>query len=345
MADINVRGIAALSMLQVVDNQKSLTGILAYQSPKVADGDRGLLQHLCFGACRHYFSINALSKMLLQKPLPEQARPVQALLWVGLYQLAHSDISEHAAINETVEACGQLKLDKYKGVLNAILRRFQREKTELLNALKDSDVPHFEHPKWYLKLLKKSWPEQWQTICQHANLQAPMCLRVNTQLQETDKYLLTLSESEIEASKGKYALTSIYLSKPCDVQSLPDFAQGSCSVQDEAAQLAAQLAAQRAEQRAAAEQAELARLEAVRAASQRASEERYARALQQKAMEEQAAADRAAAGRAAAAALHAQRTAAAAEEQARLEQQLAEQQAAGVALGAGRVSWIRGRAA
>ena len=112
-----------------------------------------------------------------------------------------------------------------------------------------------------------------------------------------------------------------------------------------AEQAAAQLAAQRAEQRAAAEQAELARLEAVRAASQRASEERYARALQQKAMEEQAAADRAAAGRAAAAALHAQRTAAAAEEQARLEQQLAEQQAAGVALGAGRVSWIRGRAA
>ena len=241
MADINVRGIAALSMLQVVDNQKSLTGILAYQSPKVADGDRGLLQHLCFGACRHFFSINALSKMLLQKPLPEQARPVQALLWVGLYQLAHSDISEHAAINETVEACGQLNLDKYKGVLNAILRRFQREKSELLGSLKNSDVPHYEHPKWYLKLLKKSWPEQWQSICQQANLQAPMCLRVNTHLQDTDKYLLTLKEFDIEASKGKCALTSIYLDKPCDVNSLPDFAEGSCSVQDEAAQLAAQL--------------------------------------------------------------------------------------------------------
>lgn len=243
MTDINVRGIAALSMLKVVDNKKSLTGVLAYQSPKVVDTDRGLLQHLCFGCSRHFFSINALSKILLQKPLPEEARPVQALLWVGLYQLAYSDISEHAAINETVEACSQLKLEKYKGVLNAILRRFQREKSELMSSLKDSDVTRYDHPKWYIKLLKKSYPEQWQEICEQANLQAPMCLRVSTYKQDREEYLLTLNNNEIKASNGKYALTSIYLNAPCDVYKLPNFAEGSCSVQDEAAQLAAQILA------------------------------------------------------------------------------------------------------
>lgn len=243
MTSINVRGIAALSMLQVVDNKKSLTGVLTYQSPKVADGDKGLLQHLCFGCSRHFFSVNALSKILLQKPLPEQARPVQALLWIGLFQLAHSDISEHAAINETVEACSQLKLDKYKGVLNAILRRFQREKNELLANQRDSDVTHYNHPKWLIKLLKKSWPDNWQDICSQGNLQAPMCLRVNTNLHSTDEYLLTLNNQGIKASKGKYALTSIYLESPCDVNNLPGFADGSCSVQDEAAQLAAQILA------------------------------------------------------------------------------------------------------
>jgi len=241
MTTINARGIAALSMLQVVDNKKSLTGVLAYQSPKVAEGDKGLLQHLCFGCSRHFFSINALSKILLQKPLPEQARPVQALLWVGLYQLAHSDISEHAAINETVEACSQLNLEKYKGVLNAILRRFQREKTELMAGLNDSDVTRFDHPKWIIKSLKKSYPDQWQSICEQGNLKAPMCLRVNTRQQKTSKYLLTLNEHGIKASSGEFALTSIYLDSPCDVNTLPGFADGSCSVQDEAAQLAAQI--------------------------------------------------------------------------------------------------------
>jgi 16S rRNA (cytosine967-C5)-methyltransferase len=241
MSNINVRGIAALSMLQVVDNKKSLTGVLAYQSPKVADEDRGLLQNLCFGSSRYFFSINALSKILLQKPLPEEARPVQALLWVGLYQLAHSSISEHAAIHETVEACTQLKLEKYKGVLNAILRRFQREKDTLLKGLSDSDVTLFNHPKWYLKLVKKSWPDQWQSICDQGNLQAPMCLRVNTHYVDREKYLLTLNDDEIKASKGVLAPTSVYLNSPCDVFSLPQFGEGSCSVQDEAAQLAAQI--------------------------------------------------------------------------------------------------------
>ncbi len=240
---LNCRALAALALLDVVDEQKSLTSALGYFSKQCVVTDRPLLQSLCFGSCRHFFSVNALSKILLEKPLPESARPVQALLWVGLYQLAHSDISEHAAINETVEACEQLKLGKFKGVLNAILRRFQREKDTLLAGLAESDVTQFEHPKWFIKLLKKNWPQQWQAICEQGNQQAPLCLRNNAARQPRSDYLLTLEEQGIKASEGLHALTSIYLDKACDVTELPDFADASCSVQDEAAQLAAQLLA------------------------------------------------------------------------------------------------------
>lgn len=240
---LNCRALAALALLDVVDEQKSLTSALGYFSKQCVETDRPLLQSLCFGSCRHFFSINALSKILLDKPLPENARAVQALLWVGLYQLAHSDISEHAAINETVEACQQLNLPKFKGVLNAILRRFQRERESLLSGLTESDVTHLEHPKWFIKLLKKNWPDHWQHICEQGNQQAPLCLRNNSMHQDRSEYLLTLESQEIKASQGLHALTSIYLDKACDVTSLPEFAQASCSVQDEAAQLAAQLLA------------------------------------------------------------------------------------------------------
>ena len=240
---LNCRAVAALALLDVVDKQKSLTPVLAKLTDKVPPNDKGLLQHLCYGTCRHYFSLNALSKMLLQKPLAEDARLVQALMWVGLYQLAYSEISEHAAINETVEACGQLKLEKFKGLLNAVLRRFQREKTDLLNGLKKSDVTHFEHPKWLIKQLKKSWPDHWQSICQQGNLQAPMCLRVNTHSQSREQLLNTFKDAEITAIIGELSLTSVYLEKPQDVFELPGFSQGSCSVQDEAAQMAAQILA------------------------------------------------------------------------------------------------------
>ncbi|OUR64140.1 hypothetical protein A9Q73_09055, partial [Bermanella sp. 47_1433_sub80_T6] len=94
---INCRAGAALALLDVVDKQKSLTPLLVRYAEKIPANDKGLLQHICYGSCRHFFSINALSKMLLEHPLPEDARPVQALMWVGLYQLAYSDISEHAA--------------------------------------------------------------------------------------------------------------------------------------------------------------------------------------------------------------------------------------------------------
>jgi len=238
---LNARALAATAMLDVVDEQKSLTSILGFLSKQVAEQDKGLLQSLGFGTCRHFFSVNALSKILLDKPLPESARPVQALLWVGLYQLAYSQISEHAAINETVEACDQLKLGKFKGVLNAILRRFQREKDELLSGLKSSDVPHYEHPKWLIKRLKKSWPDHWQSICEQANLQGPMCLRNNVLSQDINKYLQTLESRKINALIGKLAPTSIYLEQPCDVNILPSFEAGSCSVQDEAAQMAGAL--------------------------------------------------------------------------------------------------------
>ncbi len=238
---INCRAAAALALLDVVDKQKSLTPVLVRYSEKVPSTDKGLLHHICYGSCRHFFSINALSKIMLEHPLPEDARPVQALMWVGLYQLAYGDTSEHAAIHETVEACGQLKQDKYKGLLNAILRRFQREKTELLEGLKSSDVPHYQHPKWFIKSLKKSWPNQWQVICEQGNIQAPMCLRVNTHYNSVSEYLQKLEGADIKASKGELSLTSIYLDKPMDVFALPAFEDGSCSVQDEAAQMAAQL--------------------------------------------------------------------------------------------------------
>ena len=114
---LNSRAHAAVCLLQVVDQQKSLTPVLAEANETIGEDQKSMVQHLCFGVSRHFFSVNALSKMLLDKPLPENARHIQALLWVGLYQLAYTDTSEHAAINETVEAANQLNQSKFKGVL------------------------------------------------------------------------------------------------------------------------------------------------------------------------------------------------------------------------------------
>ena len=235
----NSRAVAAQVLLSVVEQQQSLTALLKQGQAQVQEKDQGLLQALCFGVCRHYWSINAATKMMLDKPLPDKAKVVHYLICVGLFQLEHSDIQPHAAIHDTVEGCEALGFANLKGLVNALLRRYQRERDSLIAQLDQSDVTRLNHPKWLIKQLKKNWPQHWQGICADANQHPPMTLRVNTHLSSRSDYSLTIKESGIEANECSISDHGINLSHPVSVDKLPKFDLGFCSVQDEAAQLAA----------------------------------------------------------------------------------------------------------
>ncbi len=66
-----------------------------------------------------------------------------------------------------------------------------------------------------------------------------MTLRVNTGHIKREDYLKLLEQNKITATAAKHSPDAIYLDKPVSVNSLPLFAEGKVSVQDEAAQLAA----------------------------------------------------------------------------------------------------------
>ena len=98
----------------------------------------------------------------------------------GLYQLMHMRIAEHAIINETVSAVTKLNRPWAKGLVNAVLRSFQRQQQELLDSQSDNAVFQTAHPKWLLKKINDSWPEEIATqIVAANNERAPMTLRVN----------------------------------------------------------------------------------------------------------------------------------------------------------------------
>ena len=106
-----------------------------------------------------------------------------------------------------------------------------------------SGAAEFEtaHPQWLISRLENAWPIQAKDIFAANNLQAPMCLRVNTSRCSRDNYLKKLAEINIQASKTEYSPVGIWLDSPKDVTELPGFADGLVSVQDESAQLAAVL--------------------------------------------------------------------------------------------------------
>ena len=238
---MNPRLAAAKALAAVLNGKASLNSSLPVQLDKVEDRDRGFTQDLAFGTARWQPRLSALAAKLLQKPFKAADADVEALLLVGLYQLLYSRVPAHAAIGETVGCADKLKKPWAKALLNAVLRRAQRESEALLAELEHDPVVRTAHPRWLQKSLKAFWPEQWEAICAANNAHPPMILRVNRRHNSRDTYLTLLANAGINASACVYSQDGIVLETAGDVRSLPGFAEGWISVQDEAAQLAADL--------------------------------------------------------------------------------------------------------
>ena len=236
----NVRVVAAEAIGQVLRG-RSLSAVLPKYSPKVADNDQALFKELCFGTLRWYPQLQAIVNHLMSKPIKDKEREIQALLACGIYQLMHMRVADHAAINETVAATVKLKRLWAKGLVNGVLRNFQRQQQQIVEKLSGTAEFETAHPQWLISQLENAWPKQAKEILAANNLQAPMCLRVNTSRCSRDDYLKKLAEINIQASKTEYSPVGIWLDSPKDVTELPGFADGLVSVQDESAQLAAVL--------------------------------------------------------------------------------------------------------
>jgi 16S rRNA (cytosine967-C5)-methyltransferase len=217
----------------------SMNQALPRRLQQVAGRDRALLQQLCYGTLRQQPRLQPVLDQLLSKPLRDKDRDILGLLLCGLYQLEGMRTPDHAAVAATVGATRALKKPWAKGVTNAVLRRFLRERELLLANLDEAAAA--SHPDWLFEALHRQWPREAASILAANNQQPPMVLRVNFRRTDRASYLQKLQAAGVEASPGKLSPAAIYLSQPRDVTELPGFEQGEVSVQDEAAQLAAPL--------------------------------------------------------------------------------------------------------
>jgi 16S rRNA (cytosine967-C5)-methyltransferase len=238
----NIRAIAARSCFDVVDQGQSLSEVLPKaQSLLVNPLDKALLQEMCFGVMRTLPQLEYVCSQLMAKPLIKQLRPLQFLLYVGIYQLKFMRIPDHAAISETVDAARELKGQSLTKLINGVLRNVQRQP-----ALFDFDnapaAIRFNHPGWLLSALQQAYPQQWQVILEANQQKAPLWLRVNVSKIDPTNYAAALSRAGIEYSRPLADLpAAIKLSQAQDVITLPGYAEGWFSVQDAAAQYAATL--------------------------------------------------------------------------------------------------------
>ncbi|MEE9683068.1 16S rRNA (cytosine(967)-C(5))-methyltransferase RsmB [Lelliottia amnigena] len=231
----NLRSMAASAIEKVVEQGQSLSNILPPLQQKVSDKDKALLQELCFGVLRTLPQQEWLISKLMSRPMTGKQRTIHYLIMVGFYQLLHTRIPPHAALAETVEGAVVIKRPQLKGLINGVLRQFQRQQEELLAEFADSDQ-RFLHPEWLLKRLQKAYPSQWQAIVEANNQRPPMWLRVNRNHHIRDEWLALLETAEMNGFTHDAYPDAIRLASPAPVQSLPGFEQGWVTVQDASAQ-------------------------------------------------------------------------------------------------------------
>ncbi len=239
----DVRAAAVELLVQLEHGSGSLTRLMPPAQQQVAEADRALLQALCYGYARWRDQLDGLLEPLLKKPLKNKDQDLVILMQLGILQLEHMRIADHAAVDTTVKVTSKLGKPWAKGLVNGVLRTYQREQDKLKASLNEYDA--LSHPMWLLELLKEDWPEQWPSIVDAANTQAPMTLRVNPHYASVDEYQAQMSKQDMSSSVSEHAVQALMATQATAVERLPGFAQGGVSVQDGAAQLAAPILAQR----------------------------------------------------------------------------------------------------
>lgn len=240
--NVNIRALAAKGIFSVVDKGRSLGDELPKLQEKVEGKDKGLLQELCYGVLRYLPELEYETQKLITKPLKGKQRVFHFLILVGIYQIKYTRIPDHAAVGETVAAASILKNKHLKGMVNGVLRSFQRSleaKNASENTTKLPDPITYNHPSWFIKKIKAAYPKQWQDILKANMEKPPMWLRVNQQHHTVDAYVELLKAQNIEVECIKNQALAIKLLKAVDVNILPGFNDGHVSVQDAAAQQAA----------------------------------------------------------------------------------------------------------
>ncbi len=235
-----VRAAAARIVASVVSGRSALSETrLREESGRLEPADRGLFKALCFGTLRWQPRLAHYLGALLDKPVKAHAGDVESLLLVGLFQLAFTRVAPHAAVSETVEAARVLNRGWAAGLVNAVLRRYQRDHAKLERICNEQAECRLAHPGWLLQRLVADWPDDWEVIARANNEQPPMWLRVNARRASAAEYAAGLaSVNGVRARTEAAAPQAVRLVQPVDVTELPGFADGVVSIQDAAAQLA-----------------------------------------------------------------------------------------------------------
>lgn len=230
---------AAKTVNKVVRNGRNLTQVLSETLRKhsgFTPQERGALQDLCYGTLRYYSRLVYIADSLLERPMQDET--LHSLLLVALYQLQYTKVGQHAIVDQAVRAA-KGTFPSAGGLVNAILRNFQRKQAALLAKADLKETSRYAYQQWWIDALKPQYGERLAAILESGNRHPPMTLRVNARHATATEYQELLASQDMAARMVEPQ--ALILEHPLAVDRLPKFAQGWVSVQDAGAQYAAKI--------------------------------------------------------------------------------------------------------
>jgi len=238
----DTRALAASGLAEIALRGASLRDVMERHAGRLADPrDRALLMALLSEGARWWLRFDAALDDLLAKPLRRKEPAVHALLVLGLVQMEVLELEDYAAVAATVQATRALKRPALAGLVNAVLRRWQREREARIARLDANPATRHAHPDWLAAAIARDWPEQAEAVMAADNREPPLMLRANRRHGERDVLVAALLAAGQSASPHPWLADGVTLPHSTDVTRLPGFADGAFAVQDGAAQVAADL--------------------------------------------------------------------------------------------------------
>ncbi|TAN05832.1 MAG: 16S rRNA (cytosine(967)-C(5))-methyltransferase RsmB [Rhodanobacteraceae bacterium] len=237
----DARALAA-EVLAAVVRGTSLREALQPAQEKLRDPrDRAFATALASEGARWWLRYDKALDTLLQQPLRKREPVLHALLVLGLVQLEILQIPPHAAVAATVEATRALGRGGFARLVNAVLRRWLRERAALNARLDSQPETRAAHPRWLIDTLTRDWPKRADAILAADNAPAPPMLRVNARRATREAVTDELAHAGTTATPHPFLRDALTLAAHTDIARLPGFVAGHFSVQDGAAQIAADL--------------------------------------------------------------------------------------------------------
>jgi 16S rRNA (cytosine967-C5)-methyltransferase len=207
-----------------------LTGKLA------GSRDRALARRLANALMHDWPAVQCIIARLLKRRPSKRDRLVEFVLAVALLELRQAREPGRAVVHAAVESIALSGLIHLRGLVNAVLRNYQRRKAEIDAGIPDDPEHRFGYPTWLVDRIRADWPDGWQEILIAGNSPPPLWLRVNRRHWSVAEAQQALAGAGAAARQIPELADALILEHRAAVSELPGFEEGGLSVQDGAAQ-------------------------------------------------------------------------------------------------------------